>query len=144
MKLEDIESEWAKDSRIDEIKLASEAARVPVLHAKYYEILIRELFEGKRLEGELAEMTRLRHLFYTDVLTDAELSNLGWSRIDHKPLRTDLDKYMSSDKELSKAKLKWFLQDEKVTFIKSILNSINNRGYLIKSIIDWKKFEAGG
>lgn len=144
MKLEEIESNWAADSVIDQNKLGHEAARVPVLHSKYYSILFQELFRSKEIEQELAEMTRLRHLYYTDVLTDEELKRLGWNRIDHKPLRADLEKYMSADKELAKLKMRWFLQDEKVTFLKSILNTINSRGFLIKSMIEWKKFEAGG
>ena len=144
MKLEEIERSWSEDCRIDDTKLATEAARVPVLHSKYYAILIRESFELTRMEEELNVLIKNKHLYYTYVLTDAELSSMGWKRIDFKPLRNDLEKYMSADSDLAKAKLKYSLQDEKVSFVKSILNTINSRGYLIRSMIDWKKFEAGG
>lgn len=144
MKLEEIEKEWAQDAPLSETKLASEAARVPILHSKYYAIMIRELFELKRTENELKIAEKNRHLFYSDILTDDELRNFGWARIDYKVLKSDIGLHMSADPELIKSRLKYTLQDEKVSFLKSILSSVGSRGYLIKSMIDWKKFEAGG
>ena len=38
MNLETIQSMWEKDSQIDIIKLHEEAAKIPSLHAKYWDV----------------------------------------------------------------------------------------------------------
>ena len=38
MNLETIQSMWEKDSQIDQIKIHDEAAKIPSLHAKYWDV----------------------------------------------------------------------------------------------------------
>jgi len=42
MKIEDIVSEWDKDSKIDETELGTEAAKIPKLHNKYLKFFMGE------------------------------------------------------------------------------------------------------
>ena len=59
-------------------------------------------------------------------------------------LKQDLPMYMQGDQEIINMSLKIGMQEEKVEVLKSILVSVNNRGYQIKNGIDFLRFTNGG
>ena len=52
--------------------------------------------------------------------------------------------HMDADKDIINMNLKIAVQQEKVDVLDQIIRHINNRGYLIKSSLDWEKFKVGG
>jgi len=50
---------------------------------------------------------------------------------------------MDSDDELQKADQKAAYLKQVVTYLEQVLRSINNRTFLIKNAIEWKKFTSG-
>lgn len=143
MRIEDIEALWATDAVIKENQLSSEAANIPILHAKYYKTYIREIGVLKNLEGELKVLERNKHLYYTGMMTDQEHRELGWKPCDLSILKTDVPKFIDSDKDIIKARLKYAEQDEKVSFLKSIISQVNTRNFIIRAMIDFQKFQHG-
>jgi hypothetical protein len=71
------------------------------------------------------------------------LDEKGWQPFGLKILRTDIDVYLESDKDLLRMEARIHYLKEKVKYIESVLQSIGRRGWDIKSAIEWKKFMSG-
>ncbi len=62
---------------------------------------------------------------------------------DHKVLRQDVDKYMDADEDLIRIISKIDYYQVMISYLDSILKTINNRTYQIKNSIEWQKFIRG-
>ena len=62
---------------------------------------------------------------------------------DIKVLKSDVHIYMDSDSDLQRADQKVAYQNQIVKYLEQVLRSINNRTFLIKNAIEWKKFTSG-
>ena len=62
---------------------------------------------------------------------------------DLKVLKADVHIYMDSDVDLQKADQKAAYLNQVVKYLEQVLRSINNRTFLIKNAIEWKKFTSG-
>ena len=51
--------------------------------------------------------------------------------------------YVDSDNELMKLDTRISIQEEKVEVLTAIIKAIHQRGYDIKSAIEWRKFTNG-
>ena len=54
-----------------------------------------------------------------------------------------MDRYIDSDEEIRRLSLKIKYQETIVDYLDRTLKNIMNRGFQIKSAIDWKKFTSG-
>jgi hypothetical protein len=144
MKIEKIFEEWEKDSTIDKTELGDEALKIPSLHHKYYKQYVSERLLLRKLEADMKELKLEKYEFYTQGPTK-ETQDKGWS-LPAKGLilKGDIPMYMDSDKDIIDLSLKIGYQQEKIEFLDSILRTLQNRGYQIKSAIDWVKFTMGG
>jgi len=59
-------------------------------------------------------------------------------------LKNEVQLYIESDDMFIDITLELAMQQEKVDYLESIIKSLNNRGFQIKSAIDWNKFVTGG
>jgi hypothetical protein len=96
----------------------------------------------KKYETELKQLKLAKYEFYTmgpneDTPESWKLPPRGMI------LKSDIPMYMEADQELIDMSLKIGLQQEKVELLESIVKSLNNRGFQIKSAIDWIKFTMG-
>lgn len=144
MKLDDISELWQKDSHIRIDDLANEAVKIPKLHEKYYKIFIKERLGLRKLEADYKILNRAKWEYYTGKLSSQELSDYGWEQFDHKLLRQDVPTYLESDKDLVEHMTRIQYQREKVDFLESIIKGLVNRGFQIKSAIDFIRFTNGG
>jgi len=62
---------------------------------------------------------------------------------DLKILRQDIDKYLDADGELQKTRQKVRYLEVVIDYLDKTVKQISNRGFLIKSMIDWRKFING-
>ena len=58
-------------------------------------------------------------------------------------LKGDIPMYLEGDQDIINLSLKIGYQQEKLELLDSIIRSVMNRGFLIKSAIDWQKFTMG-
>ena len=58
-------------------------------------------------------------------------------------LKSDLPNYIEADKDIIELNLKIAYQNEKVELLISILKTITNMGFHIKSAIDYQKLTSG-
>jgi hypothetical protein len=143
MKIEDILEQWKIDSQIDRTELGDAALVIPKLHHKYYEIYIQEKLSLRSYETDMKKLKLEKYEFYTQGHTD-QTKSLGWELPARGMiLKTDIPMYMDADKDTIKLSLKIGIQQEKVELLESIIKSLTNRGYQIKSAIDWVKFTNG-
>jgi hypothetical protein len=144
MKLEDIFAEWEKDSTIDPLEFTNESVKTSKLHHKYLRWLADERLLLKKYQSDLKQLELDKHEFYTLGPTP-ETKDLGWKMPARgMVLKQDLPMYMQGDQEIINMSLKIGMQEEKVEVLKSILVSVNNRGYQIKNGIDFLRFTNGG
>ena len=140
MNLDEIQSLWDEDSKIDADNLHSESTNVPSLHAKYYRILNNLLLLKKMEENKFKQIKKDKWQYYTG---KADPEVYIEKPFDHKVLRQDVDKYMDADEDLIKILSKIDYYQVMISYLDSILKTINNRTYQIKNSIEWQKFIRG-
>jgi len=143
MKLDEIYAEWDKDSKIDTTDLGNESIKIPQLHNKYFKVYTSEKLLLRKYEAEMRELKLEKYEFYTQGPT-RETQEKGWE-LPAKGLilKSDIPMYMDGDKQLIELSLKIGYQQEKIELLESIIKSLVNRGFQIKSAIDWHKFTMG-
>lgn len=144
MTLEEIQTLWDKDSKIDILELGNEAIKISSLHSKYYKILIQERLLLKKYFNEMTSLKAKKFQFFTNG-HDEETRDLGWELPPQgKILRADAQMFVEADPDIQKQTLKIAIQTEKVEMVDSIIKSLNARGYNIKTAFDYIRFNAGG
>jgi hypothetical protein len=68
---------------------------------------------------------------------------LGRQQFYKKLLKNEVDVYIESDNMMIEANLRLGMQDEKVAYLDSIIKNINNRGFQLKTAVDWARFTTG-
>jgi len=143
MKLEQIFTEWDKDSYIDMTEIGEETLKISKLHHKYFQILSHERIQYKKLEADLKQLKLEKYEFYTQGPTKEALDK-GWKLPPvGKILRTDVNSYLEADPNIIALSLRIGVQLEKIELLESIIKTIINRGYNLKLVLDWEKFKMG-
>jgi hypothetical protein len=142
--LDEIFDLWKEDCDIDRQDLGQSALDIAKLHHKYYRIFSQERLTYKKIESEVKRLKLEKYEFFTDGPTEEQIEK-GWvlpakGRI----LKSDVNMYLDSDKEIINMNLKLAYQMEKLELLESIIKTITNRGFQIRAAIDWAKFQTGG
>jgi hypothetical protein len=143
MQLDEIYDEWAKDSEIDKTELGEEAIKIPKLHNKYFQIFSKERLLLRKYETDMKKLKLDKFEFYTQG-PSKETKDRNWE-LPAKGiiLKQEMPMYLEADKDIVDLSLKIGYQQEKVELLDSIIRSLTNRGFQIKSAIDWYKFTMG-
>lgn len=143
MKLEEILQEWDKDSQLDDINLDNAALSIAMLHHKYFNILCRERLLLRKKESELKSLRLEKYEFFTDGPTQEQIQK-GWQLpAKGKILRSDVNMYIDADSDIIRANLDFAYQQEKIELLESIIKTIGNLGFHVKSAIDFRRMQAG-
>ena len=145
MKIEDIYKEWSKDQEIKIEQLTRETTQIPYLHNKYYNMYIEEGLRLKKMRIDLKKLRYDRYNWYLgDDISKETITSYGWKPAPDKTYRKQeaLD-VVEVDQIIIEETLRVYVQEEKVKYLENIIKMIGNRGFQIKSIIDWEKFTAG-
>jgi len=143
MDIETIKKMVDQDMKIDDLNLDLESLKTPQLHSKYLNLLHDESLSLHKATIEQKELRRLKWEYYLGKIDQETLDEKGWQPFGLKILRTDIDVYLESDKDLLRMEARIHYLKEKVKYIESVLQSIGRRGWDIKSAIEWKKFMSG-
>ena len=141
MNLDEIQSMWEKDSKIDMDNLHDESVKTPQLHQKYYTLYTTlKLLQTKAQDVE--KKVRLeRYNFYSGKApAEAYVEEPFPYKVRDKE---SMSLHLNADDKLSTAKMKVEYYQVMLDFLTDILKMIHNRGYQIKNSIDWSKFTAG-
>ena len=140
MNLDEIQSLWDADSKLDPDNLHTVSTGIPALHAKYYRILNRILLLKKSEENKFKMLKKEKWQYYTG---KADPEVYIDKPFDHKVLRQDVDKYMDADEDLIKQLSKIDYYQVMISYLDSILKTIGNRTYQVKNAIEWQQFIRG-
>jgi len=144
MQIDDYEKLWEADCKIDETNLVGESARIPVLHSKYYKLYHRAAMKATKLRYELKELERLKTEYYNGSISEEDLKKHGWKPNPLRIMKTELPRYIESDKDIINLSLQIDYWSSIAIFLESIVKQINNRNFVIKNMIDVLKFQNGG
>lgn len=129
--------------KIDGTELGDESLRIPMLHGKFLNIFHDESLVLRKLEADYRLMRRKKWEYYSGKMSQDELRELGWEPFAIRVLRQDLDVYMDSDQDLVTLVSRIDLQKAKVEYLDSVIKQINNRNWVIRNAIEWRKFMSG-
>jgi hypothetical protein len=140
MNINEIETMWDEDCKIDPDNLHLESIKIPSLHSKYYQIYNNVSLLKKLEENKFIELQKNKWLYYSG---KADPEVYKETPFDHRVMKTDLDKYMNADSELIKSKTKIDYYQLMIKFLESIIKSIETRTFVIKNGIEFMKFVGG-
>jgi len=116
------------------------SANTPQLHNKYLKFLNKYKLLLVKAEDDFKLLRKYKWEYYTG---KAEERVYKEQPFDLKILRQDIDKYLDADGELQKSKQKVRYLEVVIDYLDKTVKQISNRGFLIKSMIDWRKFING-
>ena len=140
MNLEELQQAVDKDFKLDDTELDTESIRIPLLHNKYLQHFNKFSLLLKKAEYEHKALVRQKWEYYTG---KSDPSVYKDKPFDLKILKSDVHIYMDSDEDLQRADQKTAYLNQVVKYLEQVLRSINNRTFLIKNAIEWKKFTSG-
>ena len=140
MTLEELQQSVNKDFKLDDTELDTESVNIPLLHNKYLIHFNKFSLLLKKAEYDYKSMIRDKWEYYTG---KADPSVYREKPFDIKVLKADVHIYMDSDPDLQKADQKVAYLNQIVKYLEQVLRSVNNRTFLIKNAIEWKKFTSG-
>jgi hypothetical protein len=138
MDLEQIQRMWEKDSVIDDVMLDEASLKIPQLHAKYLTIYNDFKLLKTKAEFELKKIKHKRWLYYTgkEVPEDEE-------PFQYKIMKSDIQNWITVDETVIRTETKIQYYETVIYNLSEILKQINNRNFMIKSAIDWRRFTSG-
>jgi len=143
MHIDTIKQMVEAELKIDGTELGDESLRIPVLHGKFLNIFHDESLVLRKVEADFRTLRRQKWEWYSGKMTQDELKELGWEPYAARILRQDMDIVMDADPDLIRAAQKVEMQRAKVDYLDSILKGINNRNWVIRNAIEWRKFMSG-
>lgn len=143
MTLDEIFELWGEDTQIDRTELGNAALELAKLHHKYYRIFSQERLTHKKLEADMKQLKLDKLEFYVDGPTEEQIEK-GWKLPPKgRILKSDAGQYVDADSDVIALNLKLAYQQEKLELLADIIKTISNRGFHIKSAIDWERFKVG-
>lgn len=143
MKLESIFELWEQDSKVKREILDEESLNISSLHYKYHKIFTNERLVLRDLEVKLKVLRLEKFEFYTQGPTK-ETVEKGWILPPvGKILKADANNYVDTDPDVISISLRIGVQLEKISLLESIIKTVTNRGFQIKTAVDWIKFTSG-
>jgi len=143
MNLSEIKTMVEEDMVIDDTELDIESIRTPQIHNKYLNLFHDEKLILVKMEEEYKKLYRVKWEYFTGKIDEYTLKEYGWEPFQLNILKSDIDKYLDSDTDLSLLRMKVSFSKEKVSYLESVIKIINNRQWNIRSAIDWRKFISG-
>lgn len=143
MTLEDIQEKWSKCININIGDLGGETANIPIIHNKFYNIYINEGLKLKKIKFEYSSLKKLKMQYFNGSIDDDELKEKNWKPFQLKVLKSDIDMYIQADEDIQNILIRIALQETKVNLLESIIKQIRDRGFHIKTILEWEKFRVG-
>lgn len=140
MILEDIHKNIETDSAMNKDQLSNESLNIPVLWAKYYRILTQETRVLKSIELDIDKL--YREMYDAFIGNDDEL--MKKYNVNKKSLKTEVDERINAQPDMITLRGKYAAASIKVKLVEDFIKQLNQRSFMIKNIIDWEKFKAGG
>lgn len=131
MTFDELKEMVSKDLRIDENHLDRTAAMVPILYTKYLNMLQDEQVRVSFYKAKYKKIYRDKYTYY---------------RNDYEVLlknKSEIDVMIDGDSEVQEARTKYEYHLMIANYLENVLKQISGLSFLIRDMIEWKKFQAG-
>jgi hypothetical protein len=143
-KLEEILQYWRTDSIIDDSKPHQELVNIPLLHAKYVEILSQHRLSTQKAKFDYSKMKKLRREYFLGNLDKDTLDHFGWDQFDLKiGTKGNIELYLEADEHLIKILEKKAYHEECCFICESILKELHSRTFQLKEYCTHQRFLSG-
>ena len=148
-KFEKLRADWAEDSAVDfqfknkqySTDLGQLALDIPFQHNKYLNHYTDIQQIKTSLEFEIRKMVRDKREYYSG---EADAKTYAAKPFGSSIKTTEKMKvYLESDEEIINLEAKIKYLDQMLYFLDQVMKQISNRGFQIKSAIEWEKFTNG-
>tara|TARA_B100000963_G_scaffold37268_1_gene27768 strand:+ start:3033 stop:3461 length:429 start_codon:yes stop_codon:yes gene_type:complete len=140
MTLEELQDIVEKKLKINDTELDLEALKTPQLHNEFLKHYNKFKLMRTKASAELATIKLHKWEYYTG---KADPMVYQQKPFNLKILKQDVDKYIEADEDYQKIKQKVDYLETIVDFLDRTIRQIQNRGFLIKDAIEWRKFTSG-
>jgi len=142
--LDELQTEWKNDCKIDQLNLGAESTKTPELHSKYLNHLTTFKLQLRKNLSQKYSLKHIKRKYFRGELSKEELTKLGWEQyLGIAPLNNQMDDFLDSDPDIIKL-------DDRIEYTQaclyqceSIMKSLNSRTWDIKNAIEWTKFTNG-
>lgn len=141
--IDSVQSEWAKDSVLDHTSLDSNSLDAGKLHSKYLNLYSRAKLALKAVEKQRDKLFLEKYRYFSGDMDKEALDARKWKPNQKLIIKSDVDKYISADEEMSALELKLEYHTELVSALREILSAIKGRSYHIRNAIEFMKFMSG-
>lgn len=141
MTLDEIQEQWRTDAPIDELRLSTAASDIPKLHHKWLIILNECRREVMKLRIAYKKLKSQKHDFLENP-TQEDLDR-GWTYPDKRILKGDIPRWLDGDDDMLKLELRIGEAEFKLQTVEDIMKQISQRQWLIRIMLDDRKFMAG-
>ena len=129
---------------IDRLDLTSESLNVATLHARWIDIfrdhhtqLIKARYKANVFKKKISR-------YYKGMTSREELKSLGKTHQFQEQLgRQELENYVNGDPDYAKLKGKVEILESDMDYIGNILENIKQRGWSIKTAVEYERFVSG-
>ena len=140
MKIEDIKVMLEKDKSVDHTQLDTESLKIPEQAVKYQQMAHDEAVILRYLEREYNIMKLNRWMYYMGKADDEVYEK---EPFDHKVLKSDVNIFLESDKQLNELQDKISTQSEKLKLVVHAGQTMQNKSFNIKNALEHQKFMGG-
>jgi hypothetical protein len=123
--------------------LDTESLKIPQLHSKYMTVLTGENRLLSRMMYGHQALEKDKMEYYQGKMCQEDLDERGWEPPTLKVLKGDIPKYVAGDMHVISNLIRISDQREIVSLLNTIINTINNRSFMIANAIKWKQFTNG-
>ena len=143
MKIDDLHDEWTKDQDLDLSQIDKAIRKVPLLHGKWWKFYTTERQTYAVVRQERDKLRHDKFEWYVGRLSEEDRIARGWPPQPLRIVRQDVERFLSGDAELIPYESRIEMQEIKLKLIEDVIKSLNNRGYLIKTSVDYLRFSNG-
>jgi len=143
MTLDALHHEWQTDKTLDFSAPDRAITQVPLLHGKWWQLYTHERQRYVSLKQDYDTLKRQKFEWYLGRMDEDERKALGWNPQPVRIVRQEVETYLNTDTDLLPLAGKVDVQELKLKFIEDCIKHINNRGYLIRSYVDYLRFSQG-
>ena len=144
MNIEELHDLWDRDCFIDDDHLDKSSIDTAKLHSKYLRLLIQHKMKIAAYQAEYNTLRQAKFRYYRGEMPRDELVERTWNQWQGvKPLKNEMDEFLTGDQDLNKIDLKISYIKVMVEALDSILGQIKARDWQIRNAIEYKKFIAG-
>lgn len=142
--LEYINTEWAKDTILNDLDIAGEVKKLPQLHSKWLTHISVAKDSLRRLAKKFLNLRKIKYHYYRGELSKDDLLKYGWKQWQGaKPLKGEMEELLKGDADILKFEDQIKMHENMIWTMEQILRSLHQRGFDLKTLLGAKQFYSG-